>query len=96
MNETLRNTVEYDPGLAQFMNNYEHVTADNELRKEYNSYTQGLLYYYGVRRMAYEEGEEFAKLNDARRFLKIGLSPEQVAEGTELPIETVRELLENP
>jgi hypothetical protein len=30
------------------------------------------------------------------KHLKIGLSPEQVAEGTELPIETVRELLENP
>jgi predicted transposase/invertase (TIGR01784 family) len=91
MNETLRNTVEYDPGLAQFMNNYEHVTANKELREEYYKYTQGLLYYYGVRRMAYEEG----KLDTARNLFEIGMPEEQIAKVTALPLETIRSLSEN-
>jgi predicted transposase/invertase (TIGR01784 family) len=99
MNEILRNTVSIDPGLTQFVRSYDVVTADEKLREEYDLYARGLLYYNGIRRRAYDDGIEEGMLNtkrdDARRFLKIGLSPEQVAEGTELPIETVRELSEN-
>jgi predicted transposase/invertase (TIGR01784 family) len=104
MNETLRNTVNIDPGLTQFINNYDVVSADDELRKEYNSYAQGLLYFTGVRRMAYEsgieegkavgieQGIEQGKLATAYRLLKMGLLPEQIAEGADLPIETINKL----
>ena len=41
----------------------------------------------GLERGAYEN-----KLETARKFISMGLSPEQVAQGTNLPMETVMEL----
>ncbi|MDR0992832.1 MAG: hypothetical protein LBL87_08090 [Ruminococcus sp.] len=96
MNETLRNTVNIDPGLMQFINNYDVVSADEDLQKEYNSYAQGLLYFTGVRRMAYEEGidqgSENTKLLTAKNMLRDGMNAEKVAEYTELPLEKVKNI----
>ena len=39
-----------------------------------------------------EEGREEAKIENAKRFLSMGLSPQQIADGTGLPIETVLQL----
>ena len=39
-----------------------------------------------------EEGAYETKLETAKSFLAMGLSPEQVAQGTNLPLETVLEL----
>ena len=39
-----------------------------------------------------EEGAYETKLETARRLLSMGLEPEQVAQGTDLPLETVQEL----
>ena len=39
-----------------------------------------------------EEGAYERALETARKFLSMGLSPEQVAQGTNLPLETVLEL----
>ena len=44
----------------------------------------------GLERGAYEN-----KLETAKKLLSMGLSPEQVAQGTELPLETVLELVQN-
>lgn len=53
-----------------------------------------------MRRDGFEEGLEQGReqgayekaLETARKFLAMGLSPEQVAQGTNLPLETVLEL----
>ena len=42
-----------------------------------------------------ERGIKEAKLEDALKFLKMGLSVEQVAEGTGLPIEEVEKIRDN-
>ena len=42
----------------------------------------------GIERGAYE-----TKLETARNLLAMGLSPEQVVQGTKLPMETIQELL---
>ena len=39
-----------------------------------------------------EQGAYETKLETAKKFLAMGLSPEQVAQGTNLPLETVLEL----
>ena len=39
-----------------------------------------------------EQGSDETKLETAKAFLAMGLSPEQVAQGTNLPLETVLEL----
>lgn len=46
-------------------------------------------------RKAEERGIELGKLEDALNFLKMGLSVEQVAEGTGLPIEEVEKIHDN-
>ena len=45
----------------------------------------------GLERGAYEN-----KLETARNLLSMGLSPEQVAQGTNLPLDVVIKLMENP
>ena len=45
----------------------------------------------GIARGAYE-----TKLETAKAFLSMKLSPEQVAHGTNLPLDVVMELVENP
>ena len=44
----------------------------------------------GIERGAYEN-----KLETARTFLSMGLSPEQVAQGTKLPLDVVQSLMES-
>ena len=45
-----------------------------------------------ARREGREEGKTVIKIEMANNFLKMGLSPEQVAQGTGLSIEQVKEL----
>ena len=40
-----------------------------------------------------ERGSHQTKLETARKFISMGLSPEQVAQGTNLPLEMVMELV---
>ena len=42
-----------------------------------------------------ERGAYQTKLETAKSFLAMGLSPEQVAQGTGLPMETVQELIDS-
>jgi predicted transposase/invertase (TIGR01784 family) len=58
MNEALQKKLTVDPGIKQFMQNYEHAVADDKVRKEYNSYIQGLFYVNGILHSAFEDGNE--------------------------------------
>ena len=42
-----------------------------------------------------EQGAYETKLETAKSFLAMGLSPEQVAQGTNLPLEVVQELMKS-
>jgi predicted transposase/invertase (TIGR01784 family) len=104
----LGNTVKSDPGINQFVGQYNVVSQDKITRSEYDMYLSELFRISGIRQYAYEEGEnsgvekgiekgiELEKFSIARKSLKIGLAPEQVAELTNLPIETIRNLKINP
>jgi predicted transposase/invertase (TIGR01784 family) len=108
MNETLYQTVLKDLGLTQFTKNYDYVTADDELRNEYNNYVQDVWYVNGIIRCATEEGMEKgvvigreegmekgisqAKLETAHEMLRDNLPSEKIAKYTGLPLETIRTL----
>jgi predicted transposase/invertase (TIGR01784 family) len=96
MNETLKNTVTADPGLVQFIENYDRISADGEMRKEYFNYIQGMYLLNGIQRSAYEDGEISGKIEGkieaARNMLYDGIDPLNIARYTDLPIETIREI----
>jgi predicted transposase/invertase (TIGR01784 family) len=92
MDETLRTTVKEDPGLQQFIENYDRISASGEMRKEYFGYIQGIYYLNGIQRSAYLDG----KTDTAREMLLEGFEPEKIAKITHLPIETIQEIQLNP
>jgi predicted transposase/invertase (TIGR01784 family) len=100
MNEALQKKLTLDPGIKQFMQNYEHAVADDEVRKEYNSYIQGIFYVNGILRSAFEDGTEAGmkkglkqgKLETARTLHIMGMSPEDIAKATSLPLSTIESL----
>jgi predicted transposase/invertase (TIGR01784 family) len=92
MDETLRTTVSEDPGLKQFIENYDRISASGEMRKEYFGYIRGIYYLSGIQRSAFLDG----KIDDARNMLLDGVKPEKIAQYTELPLETIQEIQLNP
>ncbi len=70
----------------------EYANTHHLSQKENEAYINSLWIAYdnaAVMEGARIEGREEERIKNARRFLAMGLSPEQVAEGTELPIEEV-------
>ncbi|MBQ8384128.1 MAG: hypothetical protein IJX45_02685, partial [Spirochaetaceae bacterium] len=70
--------------LSILMTEYDYATDMAVLKEE--SYEDGL--FAGLERGAYE-----TKLETARSFLSMGLSPEQVAQGTGLSLEVILQLI---
>lgn len=82
-------------------NSISKLKEEKEERSMYLTYTSRMM---ECRRDGFEEGREEGisiglergayqnKLETARKLLAMGLSPEQVAQGTELPLETVEQL----
>ena len=71
--------------LSILMTEYDYATDMAVLKEE--SYEDGL--FAGLERGAYE-----TKLETARSFLSMGLSPEQVAQGTGLSLEVILQLID--
>jgi predicted transposase/invertase (TIGR01784 family) len=100
MNETARETLLKDPGFLEFKKNYEHAVADDDVRREYNSYINGLFYVSGILRSAFEDGTEKGekkglqqgKLETARNMLRKNYSLTDIAELTGLPISEIENL----
>jgi predicted transposase/invertase (TIGR01784 family) len=96
----LGNTVKSDPGINQFVGQYNVVSKDATMRSEYDMYLSELFRIGGIKQYAYEEGEaagieqgiEKNKLSTARIMLSDGLPIESIAKYTGLPIETIRSL----
>ena len=62
----------------------------DESRKVVDDYYSGL---YGSYITGRDEGEAKANIETAKRLLAMGLTPEQVAEGTQLSMEEVKKLI---
>jgi predicted transposase/invertase (TIGR01784 family) len=92
MDESLRTTVMEDPGLKQFIENYDRISADGEMRKEYYGYIRGIYYLNGIQRSAFLDGINNGKIEDAKKMLSKGFSLSDISEITDLPIETIREI----
>ena len=75
------------------------MKQEKEERNMYVTYSSRMM---ECRRDGYEEGISIGlergshqtKLETARKFISMGLSPEQVAQGTNLPLEMVTELVQ--
>ncbi|MDR0946787.1 MAG: Rpn family recombination-promoting nuclease/putative transposase [Ruminococcus sp.] len=96
----LEKVVNTDPGIDQFMIRYDNVTSDPDLRREYNMYMSEKFRISAIMNTQYDrgiedgmrEGKYEGKFEDARNFLNMGLTIEQVAKGTMLPVETIRKI----
>ena len=71
--------------LSILMTEYNYATDMAVLKEE--AYEDGL--FVGLERGAYQ-----TKLETARSFLSMGLSPEQVAQGTGLSLEVIQKLID--
>jgi predicted transposase/invertase (TIGR01784 family) len=104
----LGNTVKNDPGITQFVGQYNVVSQDATTRSEYDMYLSELFRIGGIKQYAYEEGEtagieigieqgiEQGKLEAARNMLNKGYPIDDVSDITNLPIETIRTFITNP
>ncbi|MBQ7367654.1 MAG: hypothetical protein IJW57_10575, partial [Spirochaetaceae bacterium] len=75
--------------LSILMTEYDYATDMAVLKEE--SYEDGLFVGLATGR---EEGAYQTKLETARRFLSMGLAPEQVAQGTGLSLEVILQLID--
>jgi predicted transposase/invertase (TIGR01784 family) len=92
----LGNTVRSDPGITQFVGQYNVVSNDKIMRTEYDKYLSELFRIGGIQQYAYEDGIKQGNLSTARNMLRDGMKPEKIAEYTNLPVETIRNLAANP
>ena len=79
--------------MSILMTEYDYATDMAVLKEE--SYEDGL--FVGLERgraTGREEGAYQNKLETARSFLSMGLSPEQVAQGTGLSLEVILQLID--
>jgi predicted transposase YdaD len=66
--------------------------ANREVRKEYDMFMGERFRISAIMNTQFDKGLEQGKFEDARNFLKMGLTIEQVAKGTRLPFETIKEI----
>jgi predicted transposase/invertase (TIGR01784 family) len=88
MEPRLKPFAEEDPGFKQYRDRYGRVTTSREIRDEYFRWIDEQLHQAGLLGGARLE----AKLEDAKNFLAMGLSAEEVAKGTGLPLADVQAL----
>ncbi|MDR1727779.1 MAG: PD-(D/E)XK nuclease family transposase [Acidobacteriota bacterium] len=100
MTPELQDFAKWDEGFRQYCEQYDRVASDPETREEYYRWIDEQMRQEGMVEAATLdgmakgriEGEIKAKIKDARNFLAMGLTPEQVAQGTGLPVAAVEDL----
>jgi hypothetical protein len=97
MTPQLQEFIKRDSGFEQYCEQYKRVAADPETRAEYYRWVDDVMHQEGVIQWARDEGKqlgiEIGIEASARNFLTMGLAPEQVAQGTGLPLAKVKELM---
>ena len=91
--------------VKEAMDELQYMSADPQTRAEYDARVkqlndiraaQSVKYNEGLaegEKIGIEKGEKIAKVESAKRFLAMGLSLEQIAQGTGLSIEDVSNLV---
>jgi predicted transposase/invertase (TIGR01784 family) len=100
MTPQLQTFAKKDAGFLQYCERYNRVASNPDVRDEYYRWVDEQMRQDGMRRAALAEGLDKgraegraeARLEDARNFLAMGLSPKQVAQGTGLPLADVKAL----
>jgi predicted transposase/invertase (TIGR01784 family) len=81
-----------DPAIQKVQNTIDLIRGDEALFRTYLSYEKAAADYTSGINGARREGREEKALEDAKNFLGMGLSPEQVAKGTGLPLDVIAKL----
>lgn len=89
------------PGLQEAREKLKYFSMSNEERHAYDEHVNAIMIQNDVLGNAKEEGKAEGraegraeeKVENAKNFLAMGLSPEQVAEGTKLPLSEVMKLM---
>jgi len=97
MTPELQTFEQKDAGYRQFCEQYKRVASDPKTRDEYfywwlDQWKTASIIETGIE-TGIEDAQRERALKDARNFLAMGLTPEQVAQGTELPLSDVLALL---
>ena len=83
--------------VKEAMDELQYMSADPQTRAEYDARVKQLNDIRAAQSVKYNEGlaegEKIAKVESAKRFLAMGLSLEQIAQGTGLSIEDVSNLV---
>ena len=98
MNAALSDFVKNDSGFEQYVDRYEEVSNDLTVRRMFAAWTAEMDKLDIVRALGMAEGkaegEKEKAIKDARNFLSLGVAPEIVAQGVELSLEEVLELVQ--
>jgi hypothetical protein len=98
MTPQLQEFIEQDSGFKQYCEQYKLAAADPKTRAEYFRWVDDVMHQEGVLQWGIEIGEQRGKQlgieASARNFLAMGLAPEQVAQGTGLPLAKIKKLRE--
>lgn len=87
------------PGLQEAREKLKYYSMSNAERYAYDEHINAIMIQHDVLGNAKlegrAEGRAEERIENAKRFLAMGLSPQQVAEGTMLPLEDVEELVKS-
>lgn len=83
------------PGLQEARKKLQYYSMSNAERHAYDEHLNAIMIQNDVLDNAKREGRAEEKIENAKNFLAMGLSPEQVAEGTKLPLDEVLKLVKN-
>lgn len=87
------------PGLQEARKKLQYYSMSNAERHAYDEHLNAIMIQNDVldnaKREGRAEGKAEEKIENAKNFLAMGLSPEQVAEGTKLPLDEVMKLVKD-
>ena len=85
LSAALQEHVKNDKGFSQYTERYEEVSDDMAVRRQFAIWTNERDILESVR----AEGEKSKAIKAARNLLSLGIAPELIAKGVELPLEKV-------
>jgi predicted transposase/invertase (TIGR01784 family) len=98
--EMVEEVIKMDTAIQMAQEKMDMIARDPDMLRAYEQYEKAASDYTsginGARREGRQEGREEGReekaLEDAKNFLELGLSPEQVAQGTGLPLDVISKL----
>ena len=94
MSAALKEFVKNDSGFEQYVDRYEEVSNDLEVRRQFAAWTAEMDKLDIAKELGKEEGKAEEKTENIKRMLSKGIPPESVADYLDLTLEQVLELSE--